>query len=75
MKKVVFPILGAAAIAAGAVFNFSTGINNGVKDDVALANVEALAHGEVDLGRGCVHTLPLLCVWPDGYYVQGVWAY
>jgi hypothetical protein len=45
-KKMVLTIMGIAAFAAAVVFNVSLGSRGEYLNDLALANVEALAEGE-----------------------------
>jgi hypothetical protein len=46
MKKIILSALGVAALGAAVVFNFKAGLSSNAKNDMALANIEALAQGE-----------------------------
>ena len=50
MKRKVVGILGVAAIGAGVTFNVGMGLSNNAQNDLILANVQALARIEGDMG-------------------------
>ena len=52
MKKRIFSILGVAAFAGAMAVNVNMSTKNN-ENDVALANVEALAIGEIPDGTNC----------------------
>jgi len=61
MKKKIFGAVVVVAIAAGAMMNVNLNkVSN--KGDLALANVEALAHGENYNTFRCNSTIPVICL-------------
>ena len=64
MKKKVFLIIGGAVFAIAVVFNISISFRGDSLSDFTLANVEALANGEVIAGPLCVYVPQWRCGWP-----------
>ena len=64
MKKKVFLIIGGAVFAIAVVFNISISSRGDSLSDFTLANVEALANGEVIAGPLCTYVDWSRCGWP-----------
>lgn len=71
MKKKMIGIIAAIIIAVVAGYNVYSSQNNRNLTDLALANVDALASGEVIIGTICVTTCTYC--W-CGYFPEDYWA-
>ena len=69
MKKKVFSIIGVAAFAVAVAINLNISANRN-KSDLVLANVEALANGEIGHAI-CYDYYVAICFWAGGYCWPG----
>ena len=65
MKRKIIASMFIVIFAVTMVFNISTSLNSN-KIDIALANVEALAGPEIEIGPICVHIPPGTCEYEVG---------
>ncbi len=64
MKKKILSIAGVAVFAGAMAFNINASLSKNM--DLTMANVEALAQGEVSIGQyGCRHTENCICIFYD----------
>lgn len=78
MKNKIFSIISVAAFALVVALNINANISNNAKNNVALANVEALAMGEGVGSKACWKTITskegsqvlycATCTWISGTY-------
>lgn len=74
MRKKIFGVVVMAAIAAAASWNFNQSKNEVVLTDLALANVEALARYEVEVGKICRVTNDFCYEIIDGFGHDTYWG-
>ena len=71
MKKKLFLAIGIVSFAVVIAFNINANFSNNVEQNLALANVEALAQGEyIEIGVPCYDCNSWFCIWiwSDGSY-------
>ena len=75
MKKKLFLVIGIVAFAVAIAFNINANLSNNSEQNLALANIEALAQGELIRGDGlCMNIyVNTVCYYPDNYAVIGIW--
>ena len=70
-KKKIVTIIGVTVLPLAAAFSISQGLTNNDEMGVNLANIQALAKGEVDAGPICVYAYGV-CYFPDDHTERGV---
>lgn len=71
-KKAILSTVFTIALVAVAGFGINKSVNNNINlNDLALANVEALANGEIDFPWLCQQTSPKVCIIDMGTMYLG----
>ena len=70
-RKKIATIIGVAALPLAAAFSVSQGLDNSGEMDVNLANIQALAKGEVDAGPLCMYASGWCYYEEDDFKLRG----